>query len=479
MSKVVRENLDDLSAKITVTVEVDDYAPKFKSELNKYRKKVNMKGFRPGKTPMGIIKKMYGKAILADVINDTLQTEISNYLSEESINILGQPLPTDDQEKFDFDVNNFSDFNFNFEIGLAPEFELAGLSKDTELREYAVTIPDSMIDDDLDNARKRVGERVATEETIEENDIVKFNAEELEGGEKKKEGWATTFTVLVNTLADEEVKKELLTKKAGDTIRFDITKLEKEKSEDYVRKYLLNVSENDGDVEIGNDFEAVIDEVTRLAPAELNQDFFDKYFGEGNIKSEEEAREKIKEDISKFYQRQAESLLFRDLQEDLLEQNKLNLPDGFLKKWIKQTNETMSAEDIEKDYDGFSKNLQWSLIRSKVIKKFELEVNEEELLEGFKSRVRSYFGGYGDELVILNTANRLMQDEKQVDQLYQELMADKIFATAKEHISVKSEEIEKEKFEEILNKAKEEAEAAQAGSENNPEETEEVAENVE
>ncbi len=479
MSKVVRENLDELSAKLAVTIEVTDYEPKFKSELSKYRKKVSMKGFRPGKTPLGIVKKMYGKAILGDIINDSLQTEISNYLSEENINILGQPLPTDDQSKIDFDVNNLADFNFNFEIGLAPEFDLKGISKDTELKEYAVTIPDSMIDEDLDAARKRVGERATTEEVIEDNDIVKFNAEELDGDKAKKNGWASTFTVLVNTIADESVKKELLTKKAGDTIRFDVNKLEKDKDEAYVRKYLLNVTDNDADVVIGANFEAKIEEVTRLVPAELNQAFFDKYFGEGVITSEKEARAKIEEEVSKFYSKQAESLLFRDLQDYLLDNNKLPLPDTFLKRWIMETNDNMDQDSIEKDYDGFAKNLQWSLIRSKVIKKYELEVNEEELLEGFKNRVRSYFGGYGDELVVLNTANRLMQDEKQVDQLYQELMADKIFKAAKENITVKPEKIEKDKFEEILTKAKEEAEAARIGSESAGKETEEVAESVE
>ena len=482
MSKVVRENLDDLSAKLTVSITKDDYEPKLKSELNKYRKKVNMKGFRPGKAPIGIIKKMYGKAILADVINDQLQSELSNYLSEEKINILGQPLPTEDQEKFDFSINNLIDFSFDFEIGLAPEFELQGLSEGTTLKEYAVTVPAEMIEEDLLQVRNRVGERVSTTETIVEKDIIKLNAEELDGDRLKENGWATTFTLLVEMIADEDLKKEVLTKKAGDKIQFDIYKLEKDKTEEYVRKYMLNVEDADSDREIGADFEATIEEVTRLEPAELNQEFFDKFFGEGAVNSEEEAKAKLEEDISKYFQKQAESLLFRDAQDFLLEENKLNLPDTFLKKWIKATNEGMNEKSIEKDYEGFAKNLQWSLIRSKIVDQFKLEVNEEELLEGFKERIRSYFGGYGDELVVLNTANRLMQDEKQVDQLYNELMADKIFHAVKGAITVKPEKIEKDKFEEVLKKAREEAEAARnpSGSdEPASEEQEEVAENVE
>ncbi len=463
MSKVVREDNGNLSAILTLTIEKRDYEAKYKQALNAQRKKAHLRGFRKGKTPLAYIRKMYGQAILADVINDMLQNELTTYLQDEKLSILGQPLPAEDQEPLDFDVLQLNDFVFRFEIGLAPEFEVEGMSEDSSFERYAVQVDPEMVDKDMDQARKRLGERAEVENDIEANDMLTIDAEELTeaDGELKENGWATTFDVLVDRIGNEELKNNVLTLKSGDSFAFNVMDIEKESTEEYVRKYILKVEEADSEVEIGNDFRGTIKAVTRVMPAELNQEFFDKYFGEGKVSSEEEARNLIEEEIVKYYDRQSESLLFRDFQDTLLEKNPLELPDAFLKRWLEASNENTTAEQIEQEYDNFAKNLQWSLLRNKIARKAEITISDDEIFEGFKDRVRNYFQGYGDELVILNTANRLMEDEGQVDQMYQELMGDKLFEYIRGIVKVDDNKIESKAFDDIIAKAREEAMARQ------------------
>ena len=159
MSKVVREDVGNLSAVLTLTVGKEDYEPKLSAELNKHRKKAQLKGFRKGKTPMGFIKKMYGRAILADAINEMIQKELTKYISEEKIQILGQPLPSEDQAEYDFNINELIDYTFKFDIGFAPEFEVEGLSEDSKFERYAVDVKDELIEKDIEAAQKRFGER--------------------------------------------------------------------------------------------------------------------------------------------------------------------------------------------------------------------------------------------------------------------------------------------------------------------------------
>lgn len=456
MSKVVREDVGNLSAVLTLTVTREDYEPKLDIELNKHRKKAQLKGFRKGKTPMGFIKKMYGRAILADVINEMIQKELTRYLAEEKIQILGQPLPSEEQEEFDFNINELIDYRFKFEIGLAPEFEVEGLTDESVFERYAVEIKEALIEKDIEAARKRFGNRNSVEDKIEENDVLTFNAEELDGDLVKENGWATSFDLLVSQIEDEAIKKQLLGNKLGAKVRFNIYKLEKNSTKESVRKYLLNLGESDADVEIGENFEAVIQEIKRIEPAELDQEFFDKYLGEGVVTNIDDLKAKVEADIVKYYDRQSESLLFRDFQDFLLEKNQLQLPDEFLKKWLVASSEQNTAELVEREYGNFAQNLKWSLIKGKIAKKFDIKVDDDEVFEGFKQRVRNYFQGYGDELVVLNTANRLMENEKQVDQMFQELMSDKLFEVIRGIVTIKDKKINSEDFDKVIQQARDE-----------------------
>ncbi len=461
MSNIVRTTLGNLHETLELTLSPADFEPKLKTELNKYRKKAQIKGFRKGKTPMGMIRKLYGKAILADVVNELLQSTLLEYIKEEDLDILGQPIPAEDQVDTDLDPNDLKTIIFKFEIGLAPEFEVQGLDADNKFEQYSVEVPEETILKDLETARTRVGKRESVDDEIVERDMLEINAEELDGDASKENGWAMSFSIVADDHLVEEFRTQVMGKKVGDKLRFNINEVEKDRDSDFVRKYLLKATDADAETEIGDHFEGTISEVNRVVPADLDQEFFDKYFGEGKVSTEEEAKAKIEADVKKYYDRQAESLLFRDFQDNLLERNTFELPDTFLRRWLLVSNEGMTPERVETEYTDFSKNLQWSLLRSKMVRKFEVEVTEEELLEGFKDRIRGYFGGYGDELIVLNTANRLMQDQKQVDQLYQELMADKLFEELRKVVTVSPKLVPTEEFEAIVAEAQKEIQARQ------------------
>jgi trigger factor len=459
MPKVEHENIDNLNAVLTVTLEKSDYEPKFKTELNKYRKQANMKGFRKGKTPASVLKKMYGKGVFADVINEMLQKELYDYLTDNDIKILGQPLPAPDQEPQDFDLKTFQDYVFKFELGLAPDFEVEGADENTTFEKMVLEPSDEMIDEDLQAARKRSGERKAVEDKIIDNDMVKLEVVELKGDTPKEGGLTSEFSLLVGQNTYEDLQQTLSDKKQGDKLKVNIHQIEEGRDEDYARKYYLNLEDGD-DREFNDEFEATIKEVTRIAPAELDQAFFDQTYGEGEVSSEEEAREKISEQIKGFYNSQAEALMSRDIQEKLLELNTMDFPEAFLKRWMKANNEEVDEETVEKEYESFEKNLQWSLIRNKLVARFEIEVNNDDIVEAARRRIRQYFGGQampGMEQIIDSTAQRILQDQKQVEQLYEEVLTDRTFEVLIEKVNVAEKPVSLDEFEESV-------EAAQAAN---------------
>ena len=463
MAQVVKTDHDNLNATLTVTITSDDYLPKVNEELHKYRKNAQLKGFRKGKTPLNFIRKMHGKAILVDKINEILQDKLNRYLTEEKFNIIGQPLAAENQEELDFNLSEKKDYVFSFDIGMAPEITLNGLDKNAKYDFMEVQIPADKIDETITNLRQQAGESVSVEDKIISKDIIAINAEELEGDNVKKEGWACTFNVMVDDITDT-YRDEFMGKKKEDKLRFDIFDLEANKDEEFVNKYFLQIKENDENPEIGKMFEGTIADVSRKQEAEMNQEFFDKVFGEGKIKSEEEARNFISEQMGKQYESQTNGLLFREIQEKLIEQNKVDLPDTFLKRLIKSNNAEVNEETLEEDFEKIKDNLRWSLIKGEIQKKNEIEVTDEMLIEAFKDRVRGYFGGYGDELIILNTANRLMEDKQQVNQVYEELISERVFESIKQEITLNTKSVTTEELE----KKVKEVEKLMAGPDANP-----------
>lgn len=447
MAEVVKTDTDQLTATLTVTIKPEDYLPAVNKELNKIRREGSFKGFRKGKTPMSFLRKMFGMRTLIQSVNDILDSEIQKYLVDKQLDIIGHPLPSENQEKLDFNLKDKKDYTFSFDIGLVPEFDLQGLNGDNHFEYFKVAAPEEKVTETLEDIRKSSSSRVSVDEPIEENDIIAINVDELDDeGNIKENGWATTFNILVSDITDD-YRAEVIGKQKDEKIRFDIYNFEEGKDRDFVEKYLLNVKENDDNPEIGNMFEGTIADITRLKEAEMDQAFFDRVFGEGEVTSEAEAKDKIRENMENQYDSQANGLLFRDFKHDLLEKNKMALPDAFIRKFIKFKSPDITAAKLEESLEPTKDNLRWSLIIGEMKQQFGLEVSDEDILESFKDRVRGYFGGYGDELIVLNTANRLMEDENQVNQMYEELLASKVFESIRDNVTLNNTSITAEEME--------------------------------
>lgn len=447
--KIEKLDQENLTSKISVTLNKEDYQPKFVDELKKYRGKVQMKGFRKGKTPINLIKKMYGQSLLSEIVFENIQKGLNDYLTEENINIVAQPLPSKDQELLDLDPNNLQDYTLSFDVGLSPEFEIKGLDDTYTL--YKVDVPDETIEEELKVGQRKLGKQVETDETIEEKDMLTIGAVELEDGEVKKNGHETGFTVLTETIADEDLKKKILESSVGYEFDFDIYQLEKERDDKYVKKYLLNLDEDEEDKEIGNMFRGKIDKVMRLQEAELDEDFFTSYFGNMDVKNTDEAKAKIREEIEKFYEGQAKSVMNRKVMESVMEQTEITVPEEFLKRWLKENNNETPEEEIEKEFPAFLDNFKWTLIKNQLSDKYEIKIEYADLQDAMRQRVMSYMQGYPMEDSFVNDmVTRMMDNKEQVNKLYEEIQANKVFESLDKDLATEENSISLDEFRDIV-----------------------------
>ena len=452
---IAKNEIDALNASLHITIEPSDYTDKFNDELKKYKEKAQLKGFRKGKTPVSAIKKMYGKSILVETINNLLSSTLNDYIETEKLEVLGQPIPSEDQAEVSFDIKEFKNFDFKFDLGLAPSFEVQGL--DDTIQRNVVEVPESIVTEELEMARKKLGTEIYPEDSIEDNDMITLHANELEGDEIKKGGWETGFTLLVS-LMEDEAKKEVLTKKLGDALRFNIRTVEKDKDEKHVNKYLLNLDEGE-EKEIGDMFEGKIEKVSRIEPAALDQEFFDKYLGKENAEtSEEEIRTMIKENISKHYVDQTKNILYKEIMDHLMAANPMDLPEEFLKRWLKMSNEEATDEVIATEFEAFAANMKWNLVRDKIESKFDIQVLPEDIKENFKRKIAGYFGGGPMQGIDLDQmAESMMKNQEQFRQVYDEEKADKLFASISSEMNVEEKAISLDDFRDLVKKMNETA----------------------
>ena len=452
MAKISKTEIDALNQLLTINIEKADYEGNFNKELKKYRKDANLKGFRKGMAPMNYVKKIFGKQLLAEEINKTLQEQLGVALKD--VKIFGDPMPNETQEPVDFNPMKLQDYEFKFDLGLIAEFELAGVDANESYDGYRVKVSDKVIEEQFTNAQKRFGERSVIEDgNIEAKDLVKVAAKELDGKEVKEGGHTAEFSIPVDQ-STEELAKALMTKKKGDTIQLNVHDVETESTKEIVRQYVLGIDKDDETV--GEMFECEIIEVSRVELAEVNQEFFDKQFGEGVVASETEAKDKIRIDMNKSIQKNAEAILFRDIQEKLIEKNSFALPEEFLKRWIKFSNENeVTNEQIEREFPLFSKELRWSVIKGKLIEKFDLKVTEEEVQGGFINAIRSYGGMPAgmDDSILVNYAQRMMQDEKAVRKQAEDIMGNKLFEAITAAITVVETDVDEKEMEKIITEA--------------------------
>lgn len=455
MPQVVRKDVDNLNAELTVTIEKKDYESKFVEELKKYRQQASMKGFRKGKTPLSVLKKMYGNSVLSNIVYDILNNELDTFLKEEKLAILGQPIPSEDTPEVSIDVKSMDDMEFKFDLGLAPDLEIKGFNKNKKFTRYVPTVSDEKVQGDIDNALKQLGERETITEDIQETDSLKVSVKELDGKKVKEDGLTSEFTVLVEKLT-KKAKKQMLSKKAGDAFKVNIFDLEEGLEESQVKKYFLNIE--DESVEVGKDFELTVDEVTRVTPMEFNEDFFNKYFGENAVADEKEATEKFKEPVLNHYKNHSEALLFRDFQDHLMGKNEMELPEEFLRRWLLMSNEELTEEQLDGEFDAFKENLKWDIIKGKIVKENDIQITSEEIVANAQGKIMGYFGGTPlPPDMMKDMTDRMLNDQNSMRQIQEEVISNKLYDVLETKFSYNEKEVSTEKMDEIIEKAREKA----------------------
>ena len=458
---VVRKDIDTTTAILTVSVPRETFKPKLDAELKKFRQKANLKGFRQGQAPMDFVKRMYGSSIFGEMLNELLSQELYDYLRDSGLQMLGQPVPTEEQASFNFKIDQPDpEYAVNYEVGFVPAFEMQGMDNSVPFERLIVSNLDALAEDDLQYARKRMGTRSSPEENILENDIVKVAAYELDGEVRKEDGWETTLTILVKDVTDDVLKAQLLGMKKGDTLRLNPRLIEKREDEVAYRNYILSLDKND-QRPVGDSFEGTIEDVSRVGEAELNEEFYQGYFGAG-VSNRDEAMEQIKKGIVQFYDVRSNALLMRSFQERLMAENPIELPDSFLKRWLFVNNEgNVPADQIEREYPAFADNLRWSLLRDKIKAQFGLEVTEADVYEAYVQRVRNYFQQDVPEELLRSSVERLMKEDKDVENTKRDLETDQIFVAIRSAVTIHDQPVTSEELHKILDETTKKAEAEQ------------------
>lgn len=440
---VTRENIDALNATVRINIVKTDYEEKVEKKLREYRRTASIKGFRPGHVPFTMIKKMYGTTVLVDEINTIVSESLSEYIKNEKLDILGDPIPKHDEHTFD--PANSEEFTFSFELGLAPEFEVS-LSKKLKLTRYLIEPDAKMIADYVDNYARRNGEFVSIK-TSEEKDVLKGSVVSADGSITNDDA-----SLSVDLVKDETLKKEFIGKGEGDIVTFDIRTAF---PNDYEIAGILR-KQKDEVKDLNGLFTLTVREVSRFMPAENDQALWDKVYGEGTVTSAEEFEAKVTGEIRQYFSRETDYKLRTDARDTLLKKTPFELPEEFLKRWLLRVNEKTTAEDIEKDWDHFRDDLRWQLIKNKVAKENGIKITDEEILAEAKEFTRAQFSQYGlyyaTEEQITSFAKDMLKKEDDARRIAEKVLDTRVLDVVIEAMKVEDKQVSAEEFNKLFEK---------------------------
>jgi len=442
---ISQEKIDSLNAVVTINMKPEDYQPRVEKAIKDHAKKAKIPGFRPGMVPAAHIKKMYGKSILVDEVNNLLSDTLNNYINEQQLEVLGQPLPKmDDTKQYNWDFAD--DFEFNYEVGLAPAFEVDFSSKD-KVTQYVIKADKETLEARIKNIRKSYG-KMTNPDVSAEGDVLYAELVQLSpDGSVFDGGISNTTSVRLDQVQDEKVKKSLIGLKKGDEVTLDI---QKAYNNDATRIAAILKVDDETAAELKSNFRLTVKNVNRLEEGDLNQEFFDKLFGEGTVTTEEEFRTKIQEEVEAMFAQDAERKLQNDLYKLAIEKATFQLPDEFLKRWLKATNEKLSEEELTGGYDDFAKNLKWTLLENKIIKDNKIEIKYEEVFAAAKQRLDAQFRMYSpqalsDEQLGQYTVQYL-QNRDEANKIFEEVKAVKALDFLKSAVTLNNKEIDAKDF---------------------------------
>lgn len=443
---VLQNNSDAVNATLTVTVTPADYTEKVEKAIKDYRKKAVMPGFRPGTVPASLIKRKFGEAFLAEEVNKLISEALYKHITDNKLDILGEPLPT-----IDFptpDLKEGEEFNFSFDIAIAPAIEVS-LSKKNKVTYYTIDVDKKMIDQQTASYRGRFGKYVKAEETGEK-DVIKGKLVELnDKGSVKDDGVNVEGAMISpNYMKKDEEKKKCYGKKIGESFDFNpfnafggsevelasLLKLDKEKAKEFK-----------------SDCRFTIEEITRFAEAEMNQEFFDECFGKGTVKSAEEFEAKIKSELANQFVADSDIKFILDMRSLVLDGLKdVKFPEEFLKRWLKEQNKEMTDEKIESEFSKMLDDLKWQLFKDKTAKEADVKIEEADIKEVAKRQAKAQFAQYGmlsipDEY-LENYVKEMLQNKDGRKNVVERALEDKVIAILKDKVTITEKGVSFEEF---------------------------------
>jgi trigger factor len=377
--EITRETTGELTATIKMVISPADHNESVTKILKDYQRKANVPGFRPGHVPFGMIKKLYGGAVFADEVNKLVSDKLHQYIHDEKLAILGQPLPNTSLTP-EFDWKEGHDIEFFFDLGMTPEFDFV-LDENISIDYHVIKVDDAMVDKYVEDMRQRYGTltnpEVASEKDVLAGDFVQLDAE----GNNFENGITHASKVAIDLIADTDVKNRLVGAKVGDTIVFHPLKATGNAVE---ASSMLGITKEQVE-ELVSDFRFTINEISTMSPAELNEEFFEKVFPEAGIKTEEEFRNQIRNESEKAFIADSDHLFAHHMQEKMVETVSISLPDDFMKRWLAESNQgKIPADDIERNYHKYAEGMKWQLIENKIIKEAGIQVEDQEIKDYYK-----------------------------------------------------------------------------------------------
>ncbi|CAN5425446.1 trigger factor [soil metagenome] len=448
---IVQEKIDSLNALLKVQLTPSDYKPQVDDALRKYSKKVTMKGFRPGMVPEGLVRKLYGKSVLFEEVNKIVGASIDKYISENNLQLLGNPLPKADNGE-DINWEQPADFEFSFEMGLAPEVNVS-LPPAHTFTTYDIQVDDKAVNDEVDKIIRRYGDYVNPEMSDAESSIY-GNFQELDAnGELAVEGWSHQSFLLFDKIKDSDVRQRFIGRVVGDVV--DFNPIDAMKSHEEV-KYLLGLKEEDPDA-YNKMFRCTIERINKVVPAALNEDLFNRIYGDGVVTDEAGFREKIKAEIAEGYRYESEHAIKHELEDVMLNESNMALPDEFLKRWLKQTNEKITDEQLQNEYNSYARDLKWRLIENKIFRDQNMEINKEEIENYARTFILDQYVRYGQahlltEEKVGELTARYLQNEESVQRVVESLSSRKVFEYLNQILSKNVKPVSHDEFVDIMSK---------------------------
>jgi len=447
---ITRENIDNVNAVINIAIEKADYEKQVADVLKDYRQKASIPGFRPGKAPKGLIQKKFGTAVLVEEVNKLLSQNLSKYLVDEKLPILGEPLPNEEKQQ-QIDWEKDENFTFSFDIALSPEVNVS-LDKRSKFKYYKIAVSDEMIQQQEEMAASQLGQNVpvdvAKEDSSVRGDFVQLDAD----GNEVEDGIAPQGVLLaVDKIKDEEVKNAFVGCKKDDVIIFDPVKAFDNRHE---VGHMLNIKHEEAD-ELNSEFRFTVTEILQFEKAELNEELFKKLYGEDTeVKTIEDFRARIKEELANNLVYSSEHKFALDTRDALVEKVDVELPEAFLKRWLISANKELTEEQIEQEFPNFILDLKWQLIKDSIGKENEIKVSAEEADVFAKRLALAQFQQYGmydvPEEQLESFAKMMLEKPEEQDRIYKKLQEDKVLEVVKDKVSLDEQEVSQEEFNKMM-----------------------------